>query len=174
MIWRLKTLKKNICIIGLATNFTKTIAKTLADKLDMFYADINDLLRFDLLDINEAKKLAGKNYILKLETSKIKTVASYENTIITLNYSSLTNNENFEILKRECLIIYLKLTKSLYEKHIEQDKLTKSQKAIALTVFKDRDFISQNVTDIMVKVNTKNESKLQDIILEEITHYYNK
>lgn len=166
-------MKKNICIIGLSNTFTKNIAKRLADRLEMFYADINELLKFDLLDVDQAKELTSSKYIQKLESKKIKTVASYENTVITLDYSALTNNDNYEIIKNDCLIIYLKTTKEFYKKSLQEQELTKSQKTININLYKDRDYISSKVSDIIIKLNAKNIDNVLDIIIKETLSYYN-
>lgn len=165
-------MKKNICIIGLATNFTKAVSKLLSDKLEMFYADVNDLLKFDLLDLKEAQKLSGKDYILKQETGKIKTVATYENTVITISYHSLIQNNNYELFQPNTLIIYAQLTPELYELAIKQDKLTKSQKTIAATVFPDRDKFCKKISNLTVKLkNLKTEEQVETLI-KAIKKYY--
>lgn len=165
-------MKKNICIIGLATNFTKTISKLLSDKLEMFYADVNDLLNFDLLDIKEVEKVSGKDYILKQETSKVKTVSTYENTIITVSYNSLVQNENYEFFKPNTLIIYAKLTPILYEQAIKQDKLTKNQRIIATAVFSDRNKFCEKISNLTVELKSLNENEEVENLIASIKKYY--
>jgi shikimate kinase len=165
-------LKKNICIIGLATNFTKTVAKALSDKLEMFYADINDLLKFDLLDIEEAEKKCGKAYITKLEKNKIKTVAGYNNTIITVNYSSLTSEENIKHIRKNAIIIYLKLSKTEYEQKLKTENLSPSKETLFLSVFNDRDFISSKICDLIINCKTLTNEQIVDLIIKSVLKYY--
>lgn len=165
-------MKKNICIIGLATNFTKAISKLLSDKLEMFYADVNDLLKFDLLDIKEVEKVSGKDYILKQETSKVKTVSTYENTVITVSYNSLVQNKNYEFFKPNTLVIYAKLTPMLYEQAIKQDKLTKNQRTIATTVFSDRNKFCEQISNLTVELKSLNASEEVERIFASIKKHY--
>ncbi len=169
--WEVAKVKNSICIVGLPYLFTKYVAKQFADELEMFYADVNDLLQFDLLDRKEAEKKSGKAYILKLETSKVKTVSSYENTVYTLTYSAITQNNNYEHMKENSLVIYLKLGEKTYEKALEGEKLTKSQKELALAVYKDRDYICSKISDIQVVVRSL-EPKLNVSHLKKAVESY--
>lgn len=165
-------MKNSICIVGLINDFTKKIAKALADELEMFYADVNELLQFDLIDINEAQKKSGKNYILKLETSKVKTVSTYENTVFTLNYSSLINNNNYEYVKENSLIIYLKLGEKTFLKVLENQNLTKNQKHLQAVVFKDRDKLCNKICDIKISVRSLDEKVIIKNLIYALQEYY--
>ena len=101
--------KKNICVIGMSPEFADSIAELLADKLDMFFANVNDLIEFDLIDVAETEVVCGRDYLLKIEQKKVKEVCSYENTIVTMDYSILNDDENIKTIKENCLLIYLKL-----------------------------------------------------------------
>ena len=87
--------KTNLCIIGLSNQFTNDVCKQLAIKMDMFYANIEDIFAYELMDIGKVEAVCGVDYLLKEEKSIIKRVCGYDNTLINI----LTNNSS-----RFCLL----------------------------------------------------------------------
>ena len=65
-------LKSNITLIALCNEFKNDIANKLADRLDMFFVNINDLIKYDLsnIKISERRKMALA-YLLKLFFKRI-------------------------------------------------------------------------------------------------------
>ncbi len=167
-------MKKNITIVGLAKDYTKKIAKKFADKLEMYYADITDLIQFDILDIAEAEKTCGKEYIRKLEASKIKTVTSYDNSVITVNYNALNNETNLNYIKQNTLLIYLRLDKDELTNKLNEDVTKVSQIKLAQTVFNERDFILSRVCDITINVKNLTDTQLIKMIGKSILDYYKR
>ncbi len=84
----------NITIFGLNNTFAKEVGRFLSDELEMFFADVMELLKFDFINLVEAQNIVGKEYILKQERVKIKTLSSYENTIISCDFRSLNTPDN--------------------------------------------------------------------------------
>ena len=163
----------SICIVGLLEKYTKKVAKRVADALEMFYADVNELLSYDFIDIIEAENIVGKDYILKQETNKIKTLSSYENTVITLDYKSLNNEKNLKFLKQGSIIIYLKLNKPEYKIKLADEKLKKDEADLALKMFVERDKVLKGYSNIVVLANGTITSVVKTI-LNKIEEYYEK
>ena len=168
-----KQLKSNICIVGIATNFIKKISKHLADELDMFYADIMDLLQYDLLDIDLATKQTSPEYVSKLLTNKVKNVATYENTVFTINYAALTENNNYNLIKGKSLIIYLKLDPELLQKALQQNKTTKSMQTISSALYNDRDSFCSKFAELVINLETLNDKQILNTIFAKVNTYYN-
>ena len=78
-------MKSNITFIALNNSFKKNIAKQLAEKLEMFYIDINELINYNLHNVAEVISLAGLEYYNEVETKTVASISSYENSLITLN-----------------------------------------------------------------------------------------
>ena len=167
-------MKKNITIVGLAKDFTKSIAKTFADKLDMYYADITDLVQVDILDIAEAERTCGREYVRSLEANKIKTVTSYDNSIITVNYNALNNETNLSYVKENTLLIYLRLTKDELTAKLNQDVDETNLVRLAETVFDERDFILNRICDITINVKNLTDTELVKMISKSILDYYKR
>ena len=100
----------NITIFGLNNTFAKEVGRFLSDELEMFFADVMELLKFDFINLVEAQNIVGKEYILKQERVKIKTLSSYENTIISCDFRSLNTPDNYANLHNGSVMIYLKLS----------------------------------------------------------------
>ena len=113
IVIRRYALKKNITIICLSNKYKKIVAKELADSLEMFYADINDIMEYNLIN-SEMLLTAGQQYFDQNEEKTIKTVSDYDNTILTLNLSTLNKNNNLDIIKNNSLIIYVRLNFETY------------------------------------------------------------
>ena len=45
--------KKNICIYGLAKQFTDNVGKELAKKLDIYYANFDKIFEFEMMDLDK-------------------------------------------------------------------------------------------------------------------------
>lgn len=167
-------MKKNITIVGLAKDFTKNIAKTFADKLDMYYADITDLVQFDILDIAEAERTCGREYVRSLEANKIKTVTSYDNSIITVNYNALNNETNLGYIKENTLLIYLRLTKDELTDKLNQNVDETNLVRLAESVYEERDFILNRVCDITINVRTLTDTEVVQMLGKSILDYYKR
>ena len=58
-------MKNNICIFGMVKDYTSKVAKRVADKFEMFFADVDALIEFDLINTNMVKDICGKEYLEK-------------------------------------------------------------------------------------------------------------
>ena len=153
-------MKQNICIIGLSNSFTKKVAKSIADAFEMFFADITDLINFDLLDVEKARKLCGEEYIHKVERIKVKTVATFENTLFTMDYSLLNDDDNLKITKDNAYIIYLKLTSNGLANVLQQAKTKENEIALKLNLYEFRNSLCEKYSDIVINCDGKNMSQI--------------
>ena len=165
-------LKNNICVIGLANDYLKLVAKQLADKLDMFYADVNELLQFDLINIEEARQKSGNEYILGLESKKVKSVSTYDNIIYTMSYSTLTNKNNYHYVTKNSVVIYVRMGDITYKKALKQQKNTENQQKLALVVKRDRNALCKELADIEILARTLNVKTNVKNILKALDKHY--
>ena len=166
--------KANICVIGLSKLFTDYICKQLSIRLDMFYANVEDILQFELMDMEKVEAICGIEYLMKEERSVIRRVCSYDNTLINIDYSCLNNEYNIEVIRENCLIIYLKLDEKRFKKEQDKESINQSVKEINQDLLKDRDFMCCKFADITVDCEEYNENELSDIIIEKILKFYTK
>lgn len=138
-------MKTNLCIIGLARDLLKDVAYQLSLKLDMFYADVNDLLQFELVNIDDVIDKCGAPYVAKLEGKKVKTVATFDNTVYTMEFATLNANMEEKAIKENAILIFLDVPKI----HCKEKKSSSLHKINNL-MLKDRKRICEECCDIKV------------------------
>ncbi|MGN1223347.1 MAG: shikimate kinase [Christensenellales bacterium] len=165
-------MKDNITIVALNKRYRKNIAKKLANTLQMFYLDINELVKYELFDVKKVIKLSGLDYFSNEETKIVKSVSKYENTLCTLDLDTFFNNDNYKYLKEKNLIIFLKLNYDDFKLQLEKERLNnKYENLLELKVFDERNKVLEKLCDIVVDLSL-NEKNYEDKIIEEIKKYY--
>ncbi len=165
-------MKKNITIICLSNEYKKNIAKQLALELDMFYADINDIMEYNLIN-SEMLEKAGQQYYDENEAKTIKTVSGYDDTILTLNLSTLNKSNYLDIIKQNSLIIYIRLD---FETFMNLNKAENSKALVKINeiAFDDRDKLISNFADIIVENKYIDVTRTIKQIIEGIEKFFYK
>jgi len=165
-------LKSNITFIALNNGLKKEIAKNLAEKLEMFYIDINELIKYQIPNTSEVITLAGIEYYNEEETKIVKTVSSYENTLITIDLDTFFNNNNYLHLKENSVFIYLKVDFENFKKLLEREipKKSRLEKSLSKKVFNERNKIIELESDIIINFN--DETSLLSDIFKKIKDFY--
>lgn len=166
----------NITILALNKRFKKLVAKKLAKKLDMFYIDTLDIIKFDMEAYKNTMSSGGIDYYSKLENDAFKRVCGFENTVITTDLNLINRDNNLSLLKKSSLLIYLNLEYDFYKEKLikERPRSNIYEENLNLSIFEERNKLISNFSDINLKVTQKNENKLIDLIIKEIKKYYNK
>lgn len=162
----------NICIVGLTKLFTDEVCKELSSSLEMFYANVDDLLEYELQDKLRVEEVCGKEYLIKEELSVIRRVCSFDNTVINIDYVNLNNDTALEYVKNSSVLIYLQLTRDRFSKELDKEELSFNQRIIGGDLFEDRDFICTKLADIVVPVEDSNCEETLSKINELILKYY--
>ena len=165
-------MKSNITFIALNKSLKKEIAKNLANKLEMFYIDINEFIQYQLQNINDVISINGLEYYNEEETRIVKTISTYENSLITLNLDTFFNANNYKYLKSNSLFIYLKVDFETYKTILDNENTSKSktEKSLNKKVFNERDEILNKVCDIVISYTEK--SNLLNEIINSIKVFY--
>lgn len=165
-------MKTNLCFIGLAKQFTDNICKKLSAKFELYYANVEDLIEFELLDIAKMEEICGKEYLLREEHSIISRICTYDNTLINIDYKNLNNETNLNTIKEKCLLIYLRMSKEKFKQEQEKENLTLNQRLIENDLFDDRDFICKNISDMTINCTDLTEEQLINVIRDEVLNYF--
>ena len=96
----------NLVVVGFEYEFNKKLCIYLADKLDMFFVDVKELIEYDLVNSKEALLRCGKEYIEKEERKTVRNVSEYENTVVNIPYDLFVNNRDF--FKNNNINIFIK------------------------------------------------------------------
>ena len=164
--------KTNVCVVGLSKQFTDNLCQELANKLDMFYANINKLFEYELTDLSKVEELCGIEFLVKEEVSIIKRTCTYDNTLICIEYPLLNNNDILKIVKDNCLLIYLGTTQENFNNELDRIEENNSIKIIEKDAFEDRDFLCRKMADLVVDCEDLQMDLLINRIIEKIVEYY--
>ncbi len=164
--------KTNVCVFGLTKHFVDNVCQELANKLDMFYANINKLFKYELTDLDKVEQICGVEFLLKEEISIIRRTCTYDNTLICMEYPLLNNGEILNIVKDNCLLIYLGTTQERFDKEMDRFELSPSIKVIEKDAFEDRDYLCRNMADLVVDYEDFEMDLLINRIIEKIVEYY--
>lgn len=149
-------MKQNICVISLNNGYSARIGKSISDAFEMFFADITELIKFELMDVEHARAVCGDEYIQKVERSKVKAVNTFENTMFTMDYSLLNDEINLKTTQEHSFIIYLKLSKRNLLKIAEKNTYS----GLIFDVYEFRDKLCEKYSDIVIDCDNKNEFEI--------------
>ena len=149
-------------------------AVVLSKKLDMILADIDELVKFDIINPQLVVEKVGIEYFNSLQTKQVKNVSSYENTLIVASDDILTKKENFEILKHTSLVIFIDIPFKSYSKYISKKcgGVLQPKDIIDLNLFYDNQKIYKNNANIVVSVKWLNVNHISKKIIKAIKKYY--
>lgn len=160
------SIKNNIAILCLSNNYAKYLGKKFADNLDMFFANISDILEYNMIDENMLET-AGKEYFDAQQERVIGSVCQYENTVICGNFEILINN--VDRLKNNSLLVYLKLDKKIIKKYEKDDKNSKF--FIKEITLEQEDKLCTDCADIVISI-ADNDNQNIEAIKNSIINYY--
>jgi len=98
----------NIVIVALNEKFSKAIASSLSEKLDMFMVDCHEMIVYDLIDPKDVLDKCGIEYFKKREKSVVRNCAEFYNTVVSISYELL---KEYQDLFKNSLVFYVKLPK---------------------------------------------------------------
>lgn len=155
-------MKTNIALVSLNFDHTRQLCKDLADQLDMLFADINDILEYNMVN-QQMLDMAGKEYFDKEEKKVLASVVQCNNACICCKFEILNKNSNFDVLKSNCLVIFLEYAKS----ELKNSDIWQKQSY----AFDVENSICKKNADISIKFS-KNKNTTKDI-LQSIKKFYN-
>jgi len=164
-------MKSNLCVIGLAPEFTISISKMLASRLDMFYASVSEMMEFDLINVTEAKQIVGGDYIEKLENEKIKTLFSFKNAIITMDIGMFIRGSNAKNTNKSAYIIFLDIPYNLIMKLYKKQEKKPFDFDQQMLIYNERAKFCTNICDFHIELDCLNKRKVLARILDELKSY---
>ena len=165
-------MKTNICVYGLTEDYVKKIAKRVSNKFEMFFADVDALIEFDLINTQMVEEVCGKEYLEKLERKKVKNTATFENTLLSLKFSLINDEMNRKVLDENCLMVYIKLNEESFEKKLSKSSKEKLNRILSMAVFKERDKLLESYADIVVDCSDLNVYSATVKVQDKIFDYY--
>lgn len=144
----------NIVLVCLDGDFNRSISKELADKLDMFFADLKDYIEYDLIDSKAVLQKCGIDYLSEREYKASENFAKFENAVLTVDFDLFKQNR--AAFTRN-LVLYIRLTKRQIDK----------KENINLISYENRDEYLTNNSDMVVQLKSKAKPKaIKEIMLQ--------
>ena len=153
-------MKQNICIIGLNNKYVAKISKSISDAFEMNFADVTEFIKYELMDVEYARALVGDDYVHKIERSKVKAVNSFENTLFTMDYSLLNDEQNYNLTNKCSYIIYLKLTKPKLKQIMDAEKTKSVNANLIFDIYEFRDRLCLKYADFVLDCDDKEVSEI--------------
>ncbi|MBO5395000.1 MAG: hypothetical protein J6A28_03750 [Clostridia bacterium] len=148
---------RNIVLVSLNDKFCKSAGKNLADRLDMFSVDCEEMVEYNLINPKEVIEKCGLEYFKKKQRAAVRNCSEYENTVISISYDLY---RAYQSLFEESLAIYIRLP------HGKQDKVPSE------IDFETRDAFLTNNAQILIELEQKQHKKCINMIIQKMGEYY--
>lgn len=160
----------NLCVVGLANKFTDDLCDRLSIFLDMYYANVQKILDYEL-NVEDMERICGKDYLIKKQKSVIKRICEYEDSIINIDYSLLNNQDICSIIKNCALIIYVHIDKEKYLSELEKENINSNEKFICEDLYDDRCVVLQSVADIIIDYNDDENIFFEEFAIKLMNYF---
>ncbi len=171
---------QNIAIVSFKSGQAYNVAKVLAGQLDMSFLDTVELFEFDNAPRTQSDMI--REFGLRLYKKKIRSTVKYasffENTVINVDISALYSNNILDIVKNNCLLIYLNNgTKRVYNFLNKQNYQTKELKKLyklSLDQVEKRNRQIKDQADITINISSSREHdlKIASEVIRHIKEFY--
>lgn len=158
--------EKNVLLVGLSSEFVRYFASQLAEKLEFYYLDIDNLLEYSLMDRIKMKQICGTKYLDEQEKKVLKSLNDYEKTIMSIKLESFIANK--KILANKNLTIYLSVEKNQIN-DLNKFLLNefKTENVLNDLLFDEYDNFLKKNCEIIIKCDINNiEESLNELILQ--------
>lgn len=169
---------QNIAIVSFKKDQAYEVSKLLAEQLEMSFLDTVELFEFDNAPRTQTDMIRdfGLKTYRKSIRSTVKYASFFENTVINVDISALSSQKVFDIIKNNCLLIYVgNGTKRVYgflqKQKFASKELEKIYKMSLEKIQKTDEKIRKNA-DIVVTVPGAHDLKLVSEILRCIKEFY--
>ena len=148
----MKEYKQSILIVCLNSNIGQEVAHTLADNLNMLFANCRDIVNYEVFDSKSVIEKCGLEYFQKKEQSAIKHISKYENSVIFVDYEYFLKGYNYFI--NNCNFVYIKIKKK--QLSVDDD--------INFLAFEERDKELEQNCEFVVTVKSNTEKTVNEIL----------
>lgn len=147
----------NVVIVSLNDKFCKAVAISLADRLEMFNADCEEMVAYSLINPKEMIEKCGIEYFNKKQRAAVRNCSEYENTVLSISYDLY---KSYQYLFENSLVVYLQLPEGKEDK--VPNKIDRNE----------RDGYLQNNSQIVAFMQQKSVKKCVNLIMQKMGEYY--
>ena len=149
-------MKSNIVIVGFLKELNDYVCNELSKTLEMFYANVADMISYELTNADEMITVCGIDYYKAQEEKVLKNLSNYESTIFCFDYDNF-ENYGHKYFAKNCHMIYLKVSEVNIDKQIQKNNDCETWScAIDLIDFSDRNKSLESLCDVVIECNSIN------------------
>ncbi|AEH50581.1 3-dehydroquinate synthase [Pseudothermotoga thermarum] len=165
-------MKKSVVLCGLSGSGKTTVGKILAEKLGWFFIDTDQLVEDTTsMDIPKIFQIYGEEGFRQFEKQMVEKVCKLQNVVISIGAGAVTKNENVDLLKKNCVVVFLNAPIDILVARLENDSsrpllnsANTSEKRNKLEVLqKQREPIYRQIADITVDASLQPEKIAREI-----------
>lgn len=144
-------MKNNIVVVGFLGELNDRVCKKLSDDLNMFYANIADLVAYELTSADEMITTCGLEYFQEQEEKVLKRLSTFENTVFCFGYQYFLKYSK-KYFSNTCHIIYLKVPQQKIETQINKNNDIETwSSAIDVIDFDQRNHNLEKMSDVVIE-----------------------
>jgi len=167
----------NILLTGMPASGKTAAAQALKKLLDdyMLIDTDEEIVKREILSINDIFAKYGEEYFRKLETEVLKNTLKKDNQIIASGGGIVKSDENMSLIKQYSVSVYLKTDlETLYERALKSKERPLLNRGSLLkklkTLFQERS-LKYEQADIIINTKGLTPDKTAEEILDKINEY---
>lgn len=164
-------MNRNIVLVGLDYETIKSTAILLSSEFDMFFLDINDLIKYNFKDEENIISIVGVEYYNKQIKKIVSSICDYENTIINCPYDLFLDEHIRENLEKNAISIFIDISKKDMS-YLNNKKQLNEKLDIPLLAYEELKSELINISNYVVKYNKDVKNIIKDI--KNIMGWYNE
>ncbi len=146
-----------IIVVSLCDKFSKSVGEELSQALGMIFCDTNELIKYELSDLQTLEKITSKEYLLSSERKVMKHIASFENVVVAINYDYLSNN--YSLLQNGAIVVFVKLPKTYVKEN---------GKVLEVIEYSEHSKTLQNLAKLTIEIRKTDIHYVCDKIIEKL------
>ena len=155
-------IKNNLLVLSLENNLTKQTKQKLAETLDLFFVDADDILQYNMID-DDMLETCGKEYFEKEQKKVLLGLAEYENSLVSGRFNLFFKDDMIKNFQSKFIVIYLRVDKKLLNEYQSNKKFTVlNQSKNNLLAFDVEDKILCKNADIVVKTTNNDDENIKN------------
>ena len=149
-------------LVGLDYETIKSTAILLSSEFDMFFLDINDLIKYNFKDEENIISIVGVEYYNKQIKKIVSSICDYENTIINCPYDLFLDEHIRENLEKNAISIFIDISKKDMS-YLNNKKQLNEKLDIPLLAYEELKSELINISNYVVKYNKDVKNIIKDI-----------
>ncbi|MFI3163335.1 MAG: shikimate kinase [Bacillota bacterium] len=163
---------EKIVLIGAIASNKTAIGRSLAEKMEMFFATTDELLEYENTDMSEIQKLFGDQGTEKYTNKTLSGLKDLQNAVIVAYDNCLETEAQREMVGKNSLVIHLYASSE-----VVFTRLKKQGKKGKYSVYDIEEIqrkllpIYNKMADIKISINRKTQSAVEEQIMSSIAKY---